>query len=54
VVFYYLIDTDDKLEMLNQDTQIQIYPDYSNVNSSEQHKLTKSSGYIKTESKLKM
>jgi len=40
--------------MLNQDTQIQMNPDHTNVNSSEQHKPTKSSGYIETESKLKM
>jgi hypothetical protein len=51
--FLYLIDTDDKLEMLNQGTQIQMNPDYSNVNSSEQYKPTKSSGYIETESKIK-
>lgn len=57
IVFYYLIDADDELEMLSQDTQIQMNPDFSNVNSSEQHKLTKSSGYngyIETESKLKI
>ncbi|XP_060852987.1 zinc finger MYM-type protein 1-like isoform X2 [Rhopalosiphum padi] len=42
-------NTDDKLEMLNQGTQIQMNPDYSNVNSSEQYKPTKSSGYIETE-----
>jgi len=48
-----LIDTDDKLEILNQGTQIQINPDYSNVNNSEQHEPTQISGNIETESKLK-
>ncbi|XP_015377219.1 PREDICTED: zinc finger MYM-type protein 1-like [Diuraphis noxia] len=38
--------------MLNQDTQIQMNPDYSNENSSEQHKPTKSSGYIETENSI--
>jgi len=45
-----LIDTDDKPEMLNQGTQIQMNPNYSNVNSSEP---TQISGNIETESKLK-
>jgi len=37
--------------MLNQDTQIQMNPDYSNINSSEQHNPMTSSGNIVTESK---
>jgi len=44
-----LIYTDDKLEILNQGTQIQINPDYSNVNNSEQHEPTQISGNIETE-----
>jgi len=40
--------------MLNQDTQIQMIPDNSNVSNSEQQTPTKNSGYIETESKLKM
>ena len=40
--------------MLNQGTQIQMNPNYSNVNSSEQHEPTQISGNIETESKLKI
>ena len=49
-----MIYTDDKLEILNQGTQIQMNPDYSNTNNSEQHEPTQISGNIETESKLKM
>ncbi|CAI6371600.1 unnamed protein product [Macrosiphum euphorbiae] len=42
-------NTDDKLEILNQGKQIQMNPDYSNVNNSEQHEPTQISGNIETE-----